>query len=83
MERTTIMKEQTIELPLEPGSRVVLYESVDMDEEGGYIADVLYEGHVEQYVPETGLLKLSDGIGRIEFLELVEEADGYEVIQRG
>lgn len=74
------MEPQTIELPLKVGSRVTLLKNIDMDDDGGGAADVVYEATVEQYVPETALLRMSDGTGRAEFLELVEEADGYEVL---
>lgn len=71
---------QTIELPLRVGSRVTLWKTSEDDDE--FLKyDPLYEGYVEQYVPETGKLRMSGGIGLDEFHQLVEEADGYEVIE--
>lgn len=75
------MEEQTIEIPLTVGSRVVLYEDVVWDNSGGKVVDVLYEGDVEKHVPETGLLQMSDGTSKMELLRLLEDAEGYEIIE--
>lgn len=77
----TDMEEQTIELPLKPGSHVLLYRDIDMGEEGETLIATMYEARVERYVPDTGLLEMSDGTGRTEFLSMVEEAVGYEIIE--
>ncbi len=76
------MKQPTIDVPLKVGSRVVLTEDIDVDEEGGHTASIIYESTVEQHVPETNLLKMSDGTELAEFRELLEEADGVEIIQQ-
>jgi len=74
------MEPQIIPVPLEVGSRVVLYGDVDLEEEGAAI-DITYEATVEQYVPETRLIRMSDGTGRAELLRLFDEASGFEVIK--
>ena len=74
------MEPQTIPVPLKVGSRVVLYGDVDLEDEGAAI-DITYEATVEQHVPETALIRMSDGTGRAELLRLIEEADGFEVIR--
>ena len=75
------MKQPTIDVPLKVGSRVVLTEDIDVDEEGGHTASIIYEATVEQYVPETALLRMSDGTQLAEFRELLEEAEGIEIIR--
>lgn len=72
---------QRIELPLKVGSRILLYSDVDIGNGGSTASTVMYEGIVEQYVPETGKLEMSDGTGRSELLSLIDEAVGYEVTQ--
>jgi len=67
-------------MPLPAGSWVELYENVDMDNQKGATANVIFEGTVAQYVPETALLRFEENdVGRAEFLNLLEQADGYEV----
>lgn len=78
--------EQRIELPLRVGSRVVLLEESMVEKRDGEIvggsSSHLFEDYVEQYVPETGLLRFEDSdIGRAEFLDLVDEAAGYKVVR--
>lgn len=73
------MEKQTTPIPLKVGSRVVLYGDVELEEQGAAI-DISYEATVEQYVPETGLLRMSDGTGRAELLRLIQSADGLEII---
>lgn len=75
------MKQPKIEVPLKVGSRVALLEDIDVDEHDGYAASIMYEATVEQYVPETRLLRMSDGTQLAEFMELLEKADGIEIIQ--
>lgn len=73
---------QTINVPLNVGSFVELYEDVDMDEEKGMSAGILFEGTVAQYVPETGLLRFEENdVGRAEFLRLLDACEGYQVIR--
>lgn len=72
---------QTIDVPLPVGSRVTLLEGVDIDSQEGSSGTVLFEGYVEQYIPETGLLSFEDNdTGRSEFNKLVGEADTIEII---
>ena len=74
------MSDQTIEAPLKPGAWVELYEDVDMDSDNGATASLIFEGTVDQYFPETGLLSFEENdVGRAEFQQMLEEADGYEV----
>lgn len=76
------MFEQQISVPLLVGSRVVLHEDVDMDSEGGYAAGIMFEDVVAQYVPDTGLLRFEDSdVGKAEFEELLEEAEGIEILK--
>ena len=52
-----------------------------MDEEKGFVAGTLFEGTVDQYNPETGLLRFKENdVGRAEFESLVDEGDGIQVI---
>lgn len=73
--------EQTIEVPLMVGSRVTIYEDVDMDEDGGFAATPVYEATVEQYVEGTGKLVMSDGTGLAELRELLDEYDSVQVMR--
>jgi hypothetical protein len=72
--------EQSIVIPLRVGDRVSLFDEVDTDE-GGFIAGTMFEDTVEQYVPQTGLLKFENSdIGRAEFNRLVEQAEGIQIV---
>lgn len=71
---------QEISVPLEVGDRVTLFDEVDEDE-GGFAAGTMFEDTVEQYVPQTGLLRFEDSdIGRAEFKELLDKAEGIQII---
>lgn len=75
------MTEQTIAVPLKVGSRVSVLTDVDTDE-GGFMASTVFEDTVEQYVPQTGLLRFEESdIGLAEFKELLEEHDSVQVIR--
>ena len=65
------MEPQTIEVPLEVGSTIRLYIE----------SDILYEETVEQHVPETGLIRMSDGTGRADLLDLIDDATGVEIVK--
>lgn len=72
---------QEISVPFGVGDRVTLYSAVDMDKDGGFAGDVLFEDTVEQYNPQTGLLQFEDSdIGRAEFKELLDEAEGIQIV---
>jgi len=48
------------------------------------VTSILFEGYVNRYVPDTGLLEFEDSnIGRADFLDLLQECDGIEVIYDG
>lgn len=72
-----------ISVPLNVGDRVVLSKDVEIEDQAeGYTASVFFEGYVEQYVPETGLLRFEDAdIGRAEFLDLLDESEGIEILE--
>jgi len=71
---------QEISVPLTVGDRVSLFDEVDA-EEGGFAAGTMFEDTVEQYVPDTGLLRFEDSdIGRAEFKQLLDEAEGLQII---
>jgi len=72
-------RDQTIEVSLEPGDRLTLVEDVDVDE-GGSAGTIMYEGIVEQYVPDTGLIRMDDGTERAELFRLIEKAEAIEII---
>jgi hypothetical protein len=73
---------QSIEVMLPVGSRVTLLENVDIDEHEGSSGEILFEGYVNRFIPETGLIEFEDSdVGRIEFLSLLDEADSVEIIQ--
>ena len=72
--------EQSIVVPLRVGDRVSLFDEVDTEEEG-FIAGTMFEDTVEQYVPQTGLLRFENSdIGRAEFNILVEQAEGIQIV---
>ena len=74
---------QLISVPLRPGDRVTLLEDVDIDSEEGVVASVTFEDYVDQYVPDTGLLRFENSdVGRAEFIEMVDEADGIEILDQ-
>jgi len=74
---------QLISVPLRPGDRVTLLEDVDIDSEEGVVAGIMFEDYVEQYVPDTGLLRFENSdVGRAEFIEMVDEADGIEILDQ-
>ena len=73
---------QTIQVPLEVGSRVTLYTDVDIDADEGLVASVSFEDYVAQYVPDTALLRFENSdVGRAEFIQMMEEADGVEIVK--
>jgi len=76
---------QEIPVRLPVGTRVVLYEEATIEQSGGEdvggTASIFFEGYVEQYVPETGLLEFEDSyVGKAAFFELLEDAAGLEII---
>lgn len=76
------ISEQSIAVPLSVGSRIVLYEDVDIDADEGVATSITFSDYVEQYCPETGLLSFEDSdVGHAAFHEMLEESDGVEVIQ--
>lgn len=82
VDNTTEMAVQTIAVPLSVGSRVTLLEDVDIDSDEGVRAKPTFEDYVEQYAPETGLLKFENSdVGRVEFITMMHEADGVEIIE--
>lgn len=75
-----MVTEQTIEVSLPVGSRVTVFDDVDMDD-GGFAGSVVFEGTVEQYSPDTRKLVFEDStVGYSEFAELVDEYDSIQVI---
>lgn len=71
---------QKIEIPLRPGYRVLVYDNVDIDSQEGMVADIVYSGHVQRYVPRSGLLEMDDGTSLHELLELIRNNDGVEIL---
>jgi hypothetical protein len=73
---------QTLSVGLTVGDRVTLFEDVDMEGDGaGWSGDVLFEGYVEKYVPESNLLQFEDAdAGLVEFEELLSEAEGVQIL---
>lgn len=68
-----------MELPIKSGCRVELLTDVDGGE--GYSSSIMFSDYVERYVQETGKLCFAESdIGLAEFEELVEQCDGYEVL---
>jgi len=65
------MEPQTIDVPLEVGSTIRLFIE----------AEVVYEETVEQHVPETGLIRMSDGTGRADLLDLIDGATEVEIVK--
>lgn len=85
MTTTDTYSEQSMTVPLPVGARVTLLKDVDIEDEGtGYSAQPFFEDYVEQYVEETGLLQFREsGIGYGEFQELLDEANGIEILMEG
>ncbi len=80
------MEKQTIPVQLRVGSWVTVFESVDVDEDdeglAGFSGSPAFEDKVEQYAPQTGLLRFEDSdIGRAEFESLLEEHDSVQVVR--
>lgn len=68
----TIVSGQTIELPLRVGADVTLFDA----DGNAFFLDT-----VAQYNPRTLLLTFEDtDVGRARFLQLVDNAAGYKVI---
>ena len=65
------MEPQTVEVPLEVGSTVRLFIE----------PDIVYEETVEQHVPETRLIRMSDGTGRADLLHLIDNAKEVEIVK--
>lgn len=65
------MEPQTIEVPLEVGSTVRLFIE----------PDIVYEETVEQHVPDTGLIRMSDGTGRAKLLRLLDNCEHFEIVK--
>jgi hypothetical protein len=73
---------QEITVSLPPGSRVVLFDDIDIDTRGGMAADAVFSDYVAQHSPGTGLLRFQESnIGRAEFLDMLDEASGIEILQ--
>lgn len=78
---TQNIHDQQITIPLQSGDRVTLFEDVNVGEDSGFSAAVMFEDRVEKYVAETGLLTFEDAdIGQAEFKELLDEAEGVQII---
>jgi len=79
----TIATEQTLPISVNVGDRVTLFEYTDVEESGiGFTANVLFEDEIAQLVPDTGLLRFEESdVGRAEFMELLDEAEGCQVIR--
>ncbi len=70
-----------MELPIKPGCRVELFTDIDVDGSEGYSSSIMFSDYVERYVQETGKISFAESdIGLAEFEELVEQCDGYEVL---
>lgn len=71
---------QEISVPLRVGDRVTVFGEVDKDA-GGFSGSPIFEDTVEQYVPQTGLLRFEDSdIGRAEFKQLLDEGVGIQIV---
>lgn len=74
------MSEQTIPVPLRPGSRVTVFDNVDVDP-GGFVGSLAFEGVVESYCPDTLKLSFEDSdVGYAEFTRLLDENDSVQII---
>lgn len=72
---------QTLDVPVTVESRITLLEDVDIDSSEGSMSSIIFEGYVEQYVPQTNKLSFENSdIGYSEFHEMLEQADGVEII---
>jgi len=75
------MSEQKVPVNLKVGSRVSILTDVRMDD-GGFAASTVFEDTVEQYVPETNLLRFAESeTGYAEFVELLDEYDSVQIVK--
>lgn len=82
--------ETELAFPLSVGDYVTLYDTATVEYRddgniGGGTASILFEGAVEQFVPQTGKLSFaeetrSEDIGRAQFLDYAEQAAGVEIL---
>jgi hypothetical protein len=72
---------QSITIPFQVGDTVTLsYETTNNPDNKD---SVLFQGTIEQHIPQTGLLKFEDSdIGRAEFNTFVEQADKIRIEHR-
>jgi hypothetical protein len=72
---------QEFSVPLRVGDRVTLFDEVDIDKDGGFVAGTMFEDTVEQYSPQTGLLRFENSdVGRADFKDLLDEAEGIQIV---
>lgn len=75
------MSEQTIDVPLHPGSRISLLGDLDVDD-GGFSGAIIYEGTVNCYNPDTKMLDMEDDdTSYIELCQMIDEAECVQIIQ--
>lgn len=77
---------QTIPVTLPVGAWVVVLDDIDVDESvgalDGFAGTPVFEDKVAEYNSSTGKLRFEDSdIGYIEFANLINSADGVQVIR--
>lgn len=78
--KNEIKRQMPLMLYIEVGDRIRLYD-VKEDARGNIFRDKTFEGTVSRNVPDTGLLRFDgEDAGKAEFLQSVDESDGFEII---
>lgn len=42
---------------------------------------IIYEETVDRHVPQTGLIRMSDGTGKSDFIQMLSNAEHFEIIR--
>lgn len=72
--------QQTIDVPLEVGGHVVLFDVAEVNDDGTYSTSIFFQDTVSKYVPESGLLEFEDSdIGLARFESMLEGAHGVKI----
>lgn len=83
---STMANEQNVLVDLSVGNYVILFETIDFNYQSkDFTGQTLFEGEVEQFVPQTGLLSFTDAsedIGRAKFMQYVSESEGITILEQ-
>lgn len=76
-----VSTDQQLPIPFKPGDYITIFDTIET-----HNAKVLFEGEVDRYVPDTGLIEFnpdnrSEDIGRATLREYIEQSAGVEIIK--